>query len=279
MPGRQAFGYRAMAAPLVLLVAALYSWPLLKILWLSVSDPEPGLGNYRQLLESEGLARLLWTTVRICAITTVASVLAGYLLAYVMVHSRARQRHWMLTLVIMSFWISVLVRAFAWLTILGRNGLVNGLLMSTGLIAEPLPLVRNELGVLIGMIHYMTPYATLPLLASMQGIDARLASASRSLGAGSFYTFRRIFLPLTLPGLAAAGLLVFIISLGFYVTPAILGGGKVLMVAEYVSVEVLVTLRWGTAAMLATLLVAIVFVLLFVLSRFMKASTAFGARA
>jgi putative spermidine/putrescine transport system permease protein len=279
LPGRQAFGYRLMAAPLVLLVAALYSWPLLKILWLSVTDPEPGLGNYAQLLESEGLARLIWTTVRICAITTVASVLAGYLLAYVMVHSRARQRHWMLTLVVMSFWISVLVRAFAWLTILGRNGLVNDLLLAAGLVDEPLPLVRNELGVLIGMIHYMTPYATLPLLASMQGIDARLASASRSLGAGPLITFRRIFLPLTVPGLVAASLLVFVISLGFYVTPAILGGGKVLMVAEYVSVEVLVTLRWGTAAMLATLLVGIVFVLLFVMSRFMKASAAFGARA
>jgi putative spermidine/putrescine transport system permease protein len=279
LPGRQNFGYWLMAAPLVLLVAALYSWPIINILWLSVTDPTPGLDNYAKLVGSPSLARLIWTTVRICAITTVASVLGGYLLAYVMTHALARQRSWMLMLVMMSFWISVLVRAFAWLTLLGRNGVINWALMSTGVISDPLDLVRNELGVLIGMVHYMIPYATLPLLANMQGVDPRLANASRNLGAGAFYGFRRVYLPLTVPGIVAASLLVFIISLGFYVTPAILGGGKVLMVAEYVSVEVLVTLRWGIASMLAALLVAIVFGLLFVLSRFMKISAAFGAAA
>jgi len=152
-------------------------------------------------------------------------------------------------------------------------------LVRAGIVAEPLELVRNELGVLIGMVHYMIPYATLPLLANMQGIDPRLTSASRSLGAGPLYGFVRIFLPLTIPGIVAASLLVFIVSLGFYVTPAILGGGKVLMIAEYVSVQVLITLQWGTASMLATLLLIGVFALLFVLSRFMKVSQAFGARA
>ena len=142
-----------------------------------------------------------------------------------------------------------------------------------------MPSLRNELGVLIGMVHYMIPYAVLPLLANMQGIDTRIMNASRSLGAGPLYTFARIYLPMTIPGIVAASLLVFIISLGFYVTPAILGGGKVLMIAEYVSVQVLVTLKWGMAAMLATLLLIGVFVLLFILSRFMKLSELFGARA
>jgi len=268
-----------MVAPLVVLVVAFYGWPILDILRLSVAEPEPGFGNYQALFTESSLAKLLWVTVRVCALTTVISVLAGYLVAYVMVQSLARQRNWMLTLIMLSFWISVLVRAFAWLTLLGRQGLVNGALTDLGLAAEPVEFVRNELGVLIGMVHYMIPYAVLPLLANMQGIDERLANASRSLGAGPLYTFFRIFVPLTVPGIMAASLLVFIISLGFYVTPAILGGGKVLMIAEYVSLQVLVTLRWGTAAMLASLLLIGVFGMLFVLSRFMKLSEAFGARA
>ena len=113
----------------------------------------------------------------------------------------------------------------------------------------------------------------------MQGIDQRVVTASRGLGAGAFYTFLRIYLPLSLPGIFAAGLLVFIISLGFYVTPALLGGGRVLMVAEYVSVQVLVTVQWGTASMLATMLLIGVFALMFTLSRFMRIGELFGARA
>jgi putative spermidine/putrescine transport system permease protein len=270
--------YWLMILPLLVLVIAFYGWPVLGILLLSVTEPRPGLDNYAQLMANPALTRLMGTTLRICAITTLFSVLAGYLLAYVMSHALERRHNRMLALLVLSFWISVLVRAFAWLTLLGRQGLLNSLLMGTGLVAEPLSLVRNEFGVLIGMIHYMIPYATLPLLANMRGIDGRIVDASRSLGASPLMTFRRIYLPLTLPGIAAASLLVFIVSLGFYVTPAILGGGRVLMIAEYVSVQVLVTLQWGVASMLATLLLAGIFGLLFVLSRFMKLSEAFGAR-
>ncbi len=279
LSNRQAGGYWLLVAPMVVLVTLLYGWPVLNILWLSVSEPEPGLGNYAELVANPGLAKLIWTTIRVCTITTIVSVLAGYVIAYAITHTPAHRRNWMLTLVLLSFWISVLVRAFAWLVLLGRNGIVNTFLMDAGLVSEPVAFVRNELGVLIGMVHYMIPYAVLPLLANIQGIDIRIMNASRSLGAGPLYTFARIYLPMTIPGIVAASLLVFIISLGFYVTPAILGGGKVLMIAEYVSVQVLVTLKWGTAAMLATLLLIGVFILLFILSRFMKLSQLFGARA
>jgi putative spermidine/putrescine transport system permease protein len=276
---RQANAYWLLVAPLLVLVIAFYAWPVLGILWLSVTDPEPGLGNYAQLFGSGSLTRILWKTFRICLVTTVISVAIGYLIAYAMNHLAQRERSWMMALVLISFWVSVLVRAFAWLTLLGHNGLVNGALMGAGVVEEPLALVRNELGVLIGMIHYMIPYAVLPILANMQGIDQRVVTASRGLGAGAFYTFLRIYLPLSLPGIFAAGLLVFIISLGFYVTPALLGGGRVLMVAEYVSVQVLVTVQWGTASMLATMLLIGVFALMFTLSRFMRIGELFGARA
>ncbi len=262
--------------PFLALVVTLFLGPIVNILWLSVTDPEPGLGNYAALVTSDNLTGILWTTIRICVITTVFSVIFGYSIAYAMIHVAQGNRNRMLSLLLVSFWISVLVRTFSWLMLLGRKGLVNETLVNIGIIVEPIEFMRNELGVLIGMVHYMIPYAVLPLLASMQNIDGRVLSASRSLGATGNQTFWRVYLPLTKPGLVAASLLVFILSLGFYVTPAILGGGKVLMVAEYISVQILVTLRWGTAAMLAALMLFGVLALLFLMSRFMKLSTIFG---
>ena len=278
-PGGTGGAYWLLVAPLAGLVIALYIWPVAEILWLGFTDPAPGLHNYEKLFTRPALAKLLLTTLRVCAITTVASVIAGYLIAYAMVHLGTRERAWMLALILISFWVSVLVRAFAWLTLLGRNGPINAALVASGLADEPVAMVRNELGVLIGMVHYMIPYAVLALLANMQGIDRRLVDASHNLGAGPITTFLRVYLPLTRPGIVAASLLVFVISLGFYVTPAILGGGRVLMAAEYISVQILVTVQWGTASMLATLVLASVFALMYILSRFMKLGDLFGARA
>ena len=265
-----------LVAPFFLMVACLYLGPLLNILWLSLSDPEPGLQNYSKLFESDTLARIMWTTIRICVITTGFAVILGYSVAYAMVHAYRREQSFMLTFLLVSFWISILVRTFSWLMLLGRKGLVNESLEVIGLISEPVAFMRNELGVLIGMVHYMIPYAVLPLLVNMQTLDQRVMSASRNLGASASQTFFRIYLPMTRPGIVASALLVFILSLGFYVTPAVLGGGKVLMVAEYISVQLLVTLKWGVAAMLAALMLAGVLVMLWIMSKFMKLSTIFG---
>ena len=271
--------YWLLVAPAALVVLALYVAPIANVLFLSVTDPAPGLGNYAKIFESDTVATLILRTIRLCLITTVCAVTLGYVVAYAMLHALAHVRRRMMAVLLMSFWISVLVRSFAWLMLLGHNGLLNNALIGAGVIAEPLPLMRNELGVLIGMTEYMVPYAILPLLANMQGIDPRVTSASRSLGASNAQTFFRVFLPLTRPGLIAASLLVFISSLGFYVTPAILGGGKVQMIAEYISVQLLITVRWGTAAMLATLMLASVLALMYVLNRFMKLSVVFGGGA
>ncbi len=270
--------YWLLVIPLLALVTVLYAYPIAKVLWISFSDPVLGLQNYEKLITSGTIQRILWRTLRICVIVTLLSVIIGYLVAYAMMHVQDQHRTWMLTLVLVSFWVSVLVRAFAWLTLLRSNGIINEWLIGLGLIDEPLDLVRNQFGVLVGMVHYMIPYAVLPLLANMKGIDTRLMSASRGLGAGAFETFIRIYLPLSLPGIIAAGLLVFIISLGFFVTPAILGGGRVLMIAEYVSVQVLITTQWGTASMLSAVLLITVFGLLFLMSRFVNLNTMFGAR-
>lgn len=268
--------YWLLVAPAVLLVLVLYVAPILNVLTLSFTDPKPGLGNYAKIIESDTVATLILRTVKLCVITTVAAVSLGYVVSYAMLHALSHVRQRMLSILMISFWISVLVRSFAWLMLLGHNGLANNALIAAGLISQPLPFMRNEFGVLIGMTEYMLPYAVLPLLANMQGIDPRVTRASRSLGASNAQTFFRVFLPLTKPGIIAASLLVFISSLGFYVTPAILGGGKVQMIAEYISVQLLVTVRWGTAAMLATLMITSVLVLMYVLNRFMKLSVVFG---
>ena len=176
-------------------------------------------------------------------------------------------------------WISVLVRAFAWVTLLRRQGLVNNTLLGAGVIDEPLPLVWNEFGIIVGMVHYMVPFAVLPMLASMREIDPRLLDAARGLGASRGEVFRRVFLPLSLPGVIAAGVLVFIFSLGFYITPAILGGGKTLMVAEWISLQILDLIRWGLGTMMATMLVAAILVTLLVFSRIVDLRRIFGAGA
>ncbi len=271
--------YWLLIMPALALLLVLYVAPIFNVLLLSVTDPQPGLGNYAKIVESDTVSRLIWTTIRLCLITTFFAVLLGYIVAYAMFNALAHVRKRMMAILLVSFWISVLVRSFAWLMLLGHNGLVNNALIGAGLIDKPLALVRNEVGVLIGMTEYMVPYAILPLLANMQGIDPRVITASRSLGATRVQTFLRVFLPMTKPGIVAASLLVFISSLGFYVTPAVLGGGKVQMIAEYISVQLLVTVRWGTAAMLATLMLASVLALMFVLNRFMKLSTVFGGGA
>lgn len=265
-----------LVAPFLILLAALYLGPILNIAWLSFTDPEPGLGNYGKLVTNDALARILWTTLRICLMTTILSVTLGYCIAYAMIQAGQGSRNRMLVLLLVSFWLSILVRTFAWLMLLGNRGLVNETMIDIGIISQPIAFMRNELGVLIGMVHYMIPYAVLPLLASMQTMDSRVIAASRNLGATGFQTFWRIYFPLTLPGVAASSMLIFILSLGFYVTPAVLGGGKVLMVAEYISVQLLVTLQWGTAAMLAVLLLLGVLALLWLMSRFMKLSVIFG---
>ncbi len=263
-------------APLLGLVAVMFAGPLFNIIWLSFTDPAPGLSNYAALIEKESLRKLIWTTLRVCLITTALSVVLGYSIAYAMANTTESARQKMMLCILISFWISVLVRTFSWIMLLGRNGLLNNGLIELGLISQPIPFVRNELGVLIGMVHYMIPYAVLPILAAMQGIDARVVQASRNLGASPAQTFWRVYLPLTKQGVIAGALLVFILSLGFYVTPAILGGGKVLMVAEYISVQILVTLKWGTAAMLAVLMLGSVLGLLYVMSRFMNLASALG---
>jgi len=269
--------YWLLVAPALVSMLVFYFFPLVRVLWISVTEPHPGLENYALLVTSASVHNVLLTTARICVITTTITLLVGYVVAYAMVHAAGRQLRSLTFFVLLPLWVSVLVRAFAWVTLLRSNGLVNQALLGLGVVREPVALLRNELGVAIGMIHYMIPFAVLPLYANMQGIDLRLVAAARGLGATRWQAFRRVFLPLSLPGLVGAGVLVFIFSLGFYVTPAILGGGRVFMIAEYIAVQILNVIRWGLGAMLATTLLASVLLLMGALGRLVNVRKLFGA--
>lgn len=276
---RAAGGWWLLILPAFLLLVVFYIAPILQVLAISVTDPEPGLGNYERLLTSGSVQRVIMVTLRICLITTALSLLLGYAIAYAITLASPRAKGWWVLAVLVPLWISVLVRAFAWVTLLRRQGLVNNALMETGLIAEPLRLVWNEFGIIVGMVHYMVPFAVLPMLASMREIDPRLLAAARGLGASRGEVFRHVFLPLSKPGIIAAGVLVFIFSLGFYITPAILGGGKTLMVAEWISLQILDLIRWGLGTMMATMLVIAILVTLAVFSRIVDLRRIFGAGA
>ncbi|MBR0678892.1 ABC transporter permease [Roseomonas eburnea] len=277
--GRPGAGWWLLILPAFLLLVVFYLAPIVQVLAISVTEPEFGLENYERLLTSSAVQRVIFTTLRICIITTALALLLGYAIAYAITLASPRARGWWILAVLVPLWISVLVRAFAWVTLLRRQGLVNNTLMEAGLIGEPLPLVWNEFGIVVGMVHYMVPFAVLPMLSSMREIDPRLLAAARGLGASRGEVFRRVFLPLSLPGVIASGVLVFIFSLGFYITPAILGGGKTLMVAEWISLQILDLIRWGLGTMMATVLVVAILVTLAVFSRIVDLRRIFGAGA
>ena len=269
--------YWLLILPALFMMVVFFVYPLARVLWVSVTEPAPGLANYGLLFTSPAVQRIIVTTIRICTITSVLTLVLGYVVAYAMVHVTEAHRQWMLFCVLLTFWLSVLVRAFAWVMILRSEGPVNGALLGLGLVERPVQLVRNEIGVVIGMVHYMLPYAVLPLYANMQGIDRRLVAAARGLGASPFVAFWRVFLPLNRPGIVGAGLLVFVFSLGFYITPAILGGGRTTMIAEYIGIQILATVRWGLATMLASSLLITVFLMIFLMSRVVSLRRLFGA--
>jgi ABC-type spermidine/putrescine transport system permease subunit I len=156
--------------------------------------------------------------------------------------------------VVLPFWVSILVRTYAWIVILGNDGVVNRTLQMLGLTAAPVSFLYNQFGVILGTVNILLPFLVLPLFASMLRLDDRLFQAARSLGASDRTVFWRVFFPLTLPSLAAGAILVFILTIGFFITPAILGGGRVPMIANMLDLLINRLPRWELAAAISTML-------------------------
>ena len=255
---RSSMRYAILLAPLPLLVALVYVLPFLMVANWSVTDPEPGLGQYVRVFTDEAILAVFLRTLRICVIVTLASVTLAYAIAYNLVFGPAARKRLIEYCVLIPFWISVLIRAFGWLFLLRNNGPINDMLTGLGVIDEPLALVRNELGSIIGMTHFLIPFAVFPLVSAMKQVDARVLQAASGLGAGRMRIFWRVTVPMTLPGILGAAIIVFIFALGFFITPAILSGGRSVMVAEFIYLQLFQTVNWGLAAAISVILLMIV---------------------
>jgi len=272
-----AFPY-LLTAPLLLFLLLAYIVPFLGVVRWSVTLPEPGFSQYRRLATDPLALSVLLRTLRICTLVTVAATLGAYAIAYVWVRGTPVQRRLAELCILIPFWISVLTRAFGWLALLSNRGLVNTWLQQLGVIAEPLTLVRNEFGVIVGMTHFLIPFAVFPIASSMRSVDGRILLAARGLGGSQLRIFWRIFVPMTFPGIIGAALIVFVFALGFFVTPAILGGGHSIMVAELVYLHMFQSPDWGLGAAISVALVVAVGLLLALLFRFVRPGALRSAR-
>jgi len=249
---------RLMLAPAVLLLLALFVAPVGRMVWLSVAEGgRVSLANFITIATDEVYALVLWRTFEVAAGTTLLALLLGYPVAYVLSQAGRRTSQLLMIFVVLPYFTSIIVRTYAWMVLLGRNGVVNDWLVWVGIVERPLALMYNQLGVFIGMTYVLLPFMVLTLYSVMRGIDPGLTRAALSLGASRSYAFRRVFLPLTVPGIAGGVLLVFILSLGFFITPALMGGSEDIMIAMLIEREVEVNLNFGFASALATVLLAV----------------------
>jgi putative spermidine/putrescine transport system permease protein len=251
--------------PSVLLLLVAFIAPVGMLLSRAFTQPQTGVQNFVDLWERRGLLQVLWNTIVIAAIATPICVLIGFPVAHAMTHGSARLRRWLVFIVLVPFWTSLLVRTFANVILLQRNGPLNAMLVGLGLTAEPLPLLYNMTGLLFGAVQVLLPFVIFPLHAAMLRIDPTYMQAALTLGAGPVRAFLRVYLPLTMPGLLTGATLVFISTLGYYVTPAMLGGPRQTMIAQLIQDQIAQFGNWGIAGALSLLLLLVSGVLLLML--------------
>jgi len=255
--------------PYLLMVTALIVVPVGWLFYLSFigRDGSFSFENYERMVKSKAYIRIFLTTFKISILTTIICAAIGYPLAYFMSQLSRKWANICMIGVLIPFWTSLLVRTYAWLVLLQKKGLLNNMAIEMGIISEPIKLVHNTTGTLIGMVHIMLPFLILPLYANMRAIDKDTLKAASSLGATPTIAFWTVFFPLSLPGLLAGLLIVFVLCLGFYVTPAILGGGKVIMAAMKISSNIELYFSWGAASALGVVLLVVTGIILFIASK------------
>ncbi|MDG4882031.1 ABC transporter permease [Mesorhizobium sp. WSM4884] len=264
--GRERRSLLLLTLPGIVLVASVILLPLGVMLYESFIGESGSfsLENYARLWTSPVYEQVFDLTFKISFFTTLLVAIIGYPLTYALSQLPDRSQNWVLLFVLLPFWTPVLVRTYAWLVLLQDRGLINEGLLGLGLISQPLPLSHNMTGALVGMVQIMLPFLVLPLFASMKAIDPNLMAAASNLGAKPSRVFRDVFFPLSLPGFLSGLLIVFVLCLGFYVTPAVLGGGRVIMAAMRIDANVRVYSNWGAASALGIVLLLITVLLILV---------------
>ena len=248
------------ATPVVVYLLVLFVYPIFGTLLLSLKAEDGGwtLHWYADALLGANLDILL-TTLRISAETSLLSLVIGFLLAAAVSRLKPLWAGLVMIIVIVPHFISALVRTYGWIILLGEHGVINDALTGLSVPGAPFQLLYNEIGVVIGTTSVMLPYTVLLLYAVMRGIDRRLPAAAAGMGAGRLTIFRRVYLPLVAPGLVNAGILCFILCLGYYLTPALMGGPKQTMVASLITEQVMRQNQWNGAAALGIILLLLTF--------------------
>ncbi|MEZ1440979.1 ABC transporter permease [Pseudomonas shirazica] len=265
--------------PALVMVVVLLIMPLCWLAFQSVQTEEGfSLANYIRIFQKSIYWDTFALTFKISFLVTILSIVMGFPIAYAASRLQGFWANLILICVILPFWTSVLVRAYAWLVLLQRRGLVNQTLMDLGIIDQPLTLMHNTTGTVIGTLHVMLPFMVLPLYSVMKKIPQDLMQASESLGAKPFYTFRRVFLPMAAPGVMAGSILVFVICLGFFITPELLGGGRTILVSMLVQRNVELYHAWGAASAVGLVLLFVVFLIFWGINRFIPIERILGAR-
>lgn len=261
-----------LSLPAILCVIAIIIIPIGWLFSLSFTgtDGNFSLENYKRMLEYKSYFRVLKTTFNVSFLTTFFCILLGYPLSYFLSQIPKKYVGIFMLTVLLPFWTSLLVRTYAWLVLLQKKGVINNFAIDMGFWEKPIKLAHNLNGTLIGMIHIMLPFMVLPLYAAMRRVDRQLIQASSNLGASPVQSFWQIFVPLSLPGVIAGSLIVFILCLGFYVTPAVLGGGRVILVSMQITAILEDQFNWGAASALGVVLLTSTFALLVIVSRFLK---------
>jgi putative spermidine/putrescine transport system permease protein len=275
---REQFVAVALLAPLLIFVIGCFFVPLGALLRMSFTGTADPFSAYREIAESEVYRRVFVNTLILALNVALITVVLSYPTAWMLSRLRGFRLSVAVGCLLFPLWISVLVRTFAWILLLEQNGPVNRTLMALGLVAKPIPMLFSSPAVYIGMVHVLLPYALLPIYSAMRAVDQRLLMASDGLGASPFQTFFKIYAPLTFPGAASGFLLVFLLALGFYITPAMLGGIDNLTIAMLIDVFVTERLVWPLAAAASFWLLLLVLVLVLISSRFLNFAATVTAR-
>lgn len=247
----------AYVVPALLLVLAFFAFPVAALLLRSVLEPEPGLGNYAELFGSTTYLKIFVNTFVVSGLVTLISVVVGFPVAWMLAIMPRRWSQVVFAVLILSMWTNLLARTYAWMVLLQRTGVINKTLMSLGIIDQPLELVNNLTGVTIGMTYIMLPFVILPLTGVIRAIDPAVLQAAAICGATRIQALHRVLLPLARPAILSGALMVFVMSLGYFVTPALLGGTANMMLAELIAQFVQSLVNWGMGSAAAFVLLVI----------------------
>ena len=262
----------ALLAPAMLIVLLAFVVPLARLVGISFSAPTGPFVAYTRLLGDDIYARVFVNTFVIAVAVTLIALLIAFPVAFALTRLSRRWHAIVLACVLLPLWISVLVRTFSWMLVLERNGPINRLIVASGLVDQPLPLLFNHTGVLIGMVHVLLPYSVLPIYAALVRVDPSLLRASEGLGASAAVTFLRVLLPLSVRGVATAATFTFLLALGFFVTPALLGGASSLTLSMLIDNFVSDRLDWPLASAASVILLVAALLIVAVASRFVRVS-------